>query len=448
MQTVPTHVRWRILGLLMTYAALCHFNRISISVAGAEHIMKEYMIDETQMGMVYSSYLFVYTLCMTPGGWLLDRFGPKRTLMFLGFGSVILVPMTGLTSVMPAALLLASLCVIRGLLGVVSSPIHPSAARAVSFWLPYGTRGVANGLITGAAVAGVASTYFVFGFLMDLVGWPAAFLVAGVATLALTLAWTFYATDQPRDHRAVNDLERRLIEAGDPALHAAAESTTLAVGESTTMADLGLLLCNRSLVLLTISYATGSYFQYLFFYWIQYYFDQVLKLGTEDGRLYATIPTVAMAVGMLSGGWILDRVQARFGGSRGRTVVPVCGMVASALLLGIGILGGPPGWVVTCFALAMGALGASEASFWVTGVEVGGKRGGLSAALLNTGGNAGGILAPVITPLFSERFGWQAGLGVASILCLLGAILWRWIDPVNDPAFPPRSITADPPRHP
>jgi dipeptide/tripeptide permease len=53
----------------------------------------------------------------------------------------------------------------------------------------------------------------------------------------------------------------------------------------------------------------------------------------------------------------------------------------------------------------------------------------MSAAILNTGGNAGGILAPIVTPLFSGYFGWQAGLGVASVICLFGAALWRWIDP-------------------
>ena len=182
MQESSTNVRWRILAMLMAYAGMCHFNRISISVAGTEHIMQDYSISETQMGMVYSSYLFVYTLCMMPGGWLIDRFGPKKALMFLGFGSAILVPLTGLASYAAGSMLFV-LCVIRALLGVVSTPMHPGAARAVSFWMPYQTRGLANGLVTGAAVAGIASTYFVFGYLMDLVGWPSAFLVAGFATL-------------------------------------------------------------------------------------------------------------------------------------------------------------------------------------------------------------------------------------------------------------------------
>ena len=49
--------------------------------------------------------------------------------------------------------------------------------------------------------------------------------------------------------------------------------------------------------------------------------------------------------------------------------------------------------------------------------------------MLNTGGNLGGMLAPVVTPLFSDFFGWRAGLGLASGLCVFGAVLWVWIDP-------------------
>ncbi|MGE5191300.1 MAG: hypothetical protein ACM3U2_02285, partial [Deltaproteobacteria bacterium] len=56
-----------------------------------------------------------------------------------------------------------------------------------------------------------------FGFLMDRVGWPSAFVVAGVATLLLTLVWSVYATDHPGQHPAVSARERQLIEGEDAA---------------------------------------------------------------------------------------------------------------------------------------------------------------------------------------------------------------------------------------
>ena len=184
-------------------------------------------------------------------------------------------------------------------------------------------------------------------------------------------------------------------------------------------------------MLLTASYAAVGYFQYLFFYWMQYYFDEVLEFGKDKSRLYATIPTLGMALGMAVGGFLADRAQARFGARRGRALVILSSMFLSSLMLGLGALGREPLWVVTCFALAMAAIGTCEGPFWVTGIELGGRRGGISAGILNTGGNAGGIVAPVLTPLFSHYFGWQAGLGLACVICLMGGVLWFWIDPAE-----------------
>jgi sugar phosphate permease len=60
---------------------------------------------------------------------------------------------------------------------------------------------------------------------------------------------------------------------------------------------------------------------------------------------------------------------------------------------------------------------------------LGKSQGGASAAIFNTGGNMGGILAPVATPWLSYYLGWHGALPVAGIFCIVGAALWFWIDP-------------------
>jgi dipeptide/tripeptide permease len=39
-------------------------------------------------------------------------------------------------------------------------------------------------------------------------------------------------------------------------------------------------------------------------------------------------------------------------------------------------------------------------------------------------GNAGGLVAPVVTPLFADQMGWHWGLRLAGGLCLLGGLCW------------------------
>jgi dipeptide/tripeptide permease len=84
---------------------------------------------------------------------------------------------------------------------------------------------------------------------------------------------------------------------------------------------------------------------------------------------------------------------------------------------------------LVCFVGAMGALGLCEGPFWTTAVEMGGRRGGTTAALMNTGGNAGGLLSPVLAPHLSHYFGWQVGMGLAGVVAVGGALLWLGINP-------------------
>ena len=66
---------------------------------------------------------------------------------------------------------------------------------------------------------------------------------------------------------------------------------------------------------------------------------------------------------------------------------------------------------------------------WATALELGGRRGATAAGIFNTGGNAGGVLAPVLTPLISDKYGWPWGIGLGSLVCLAGVCLWLWINP-------------------
>ncbi len=427
----PSAVRVRIVGLLLAYSALCHINRMSISVAGTEQIIPLYKIEPTTMGWVYSAYLIVYTILMTPGGLFIDRFGAKRALLIQGFGSALFVLGTALCGwTVPAAFLVAALMVVRGLLGAVNAPLHPACAHAASRWVPASALGRANGLITCAALLGIASTYYVVGSLMDWIGWPGTFAAGAAVTTLVAVAWARFAADDPRDHPGVNEEERRQIRGS--------EGGAKSAGAAPEAGGIG----GFSLACLTASYAALGYFQYLFFYWMEYYFDTVLKLGKGPSRGYSTICVVAMAAGMVAGGWLTDRAVARFGARRGRAAVAIGGMAGSAALLLVGILAVKTAWIVAAFSISMAYMGATEAAFWTTAVELGGRRGGTAAAIMNTGGNFGGLLAPIVTPYFSKYFGWQNGLAVACVFAALGAVLWGWVRPPTS-SSPPAQVRSE-----
>jgi sugar phosphate permease len=429
-----TVVRWRIVALLMAMSFLNHFNRISMSVAG-NRIIGEYGIDPVAMGWVYSALLIAYTVCMTPGGWLSDRWGGWRALCLVGFGAAVLVGLTGVAGLFLPALLLPALLVNRSALGAVIAPIYPAAGRIVSRWIPFRRRALANALVTGAAPLGVAACYPLFAGLSDLFSWPLAFLITALWTLLVAAAWAWYGHNDPGEHPSVNPAEEALIMAGAEEVH-----PKQPVNKQTAHELWRSILTNRSLWLLTFSYATIGYVEYLVFYWSEFYFDKVLKFGTQTSRLAAMIPPLTMAVCMPLGGWLADSLMGRVGYRRARAGVALLGISGCAALLFAGTVTASAVRIVTCFALALGFIGLTEAPAWATAIDLGGRRGGgTTAAIANTGGNGGGFLAPVVTPwvggllapALGDQVAWAWSIRLGSLVCILGAVLWFWIDPAE-----------------
>jgi hypothetical protein len=88
--------------------------------------------------------------------------------------------------------------------------------------------------------------------------------------------------------------------------------------------------------------------------------------------------------------------------------------------------------VVAWFALGLGALGLCEGIFWTTAPLLAPRNGGLACALVNTGGNGVGMLAPVVTPLLGQAYGWTTAVAVACAVCFAGGSLWFGVRPAAD----------------
>lgn len=401
-----TNTGWRIVVMLMVFAALGHFNRVGISVAGDEVFIPELGLSETRMGWVYTAFLIVYTIGMLPGGWLIDRIGSGRSLALYGVMMGTFVTLTGVLGwVTDSAISLwISLLAIRGLAGLCSAPLHPGAAHAVSDVMHGQRRATANGLVTAGALIGIACCYPVFGWLIDRLTWPWAFVVSGSALVAYGVLWQIVASPTlPGSHRRI----------------AATDEPNSLVSPSAWS-----LLGHRTLWLLALSYAAYGYFQYLFFYWMGYYFKEVLHVADVDARWSQFWIMLAQGAGMAIGGLSTDAVCRRFGTTLGRRGIVMTGMGLGALfgLLGVNVTGQ---WnVAVCLAISMAALGMCEGVFWTTATDIGGKSRGFSGAFMNTGGNVGGLISPVLTPVMAQQMGWAGAIVVACVISAIGGLVW------------------------
>jgi MFS family permease len=80
--------------------------------------------------------------------------------------------------------------------------------------------------------------------------------------------------------------------------------------------------------------------------------------------------------------------------------------------------------ITISLALSMAALGMCEGVFWTTSTDIGRSRAGLAGAFMNTGGNLGGVISPVLTPWLALKYGWPAAIVVACFVCAVGGAVW------------------------
>jgi sugar phosphate permease len=420
-------VRWRIVALLMALSFVSWFNRANIAAAYTERIQYQVDISEKEIGAVGTVFFLVYACFMTPGGWFSDRFGTRLSLGLMGIGLGVFAALTGgagllFTTALP---LLIAFFLIRSVMGIFATPMYPAGSRAVAEWFPFSQRASANGLVQGAAPVGIALTPLLFGHLMDQVDWPQAFIITGVITGAVGLLWLWYARGSPAEHPGVNKEER--IQCSVTAFQAPAETPSPRLEPGAWRR----LLRNRSLVLLTVSYAAIGYFEYLFFFWTQHYFKEVRHVDVETSRLYSLMTNLSMAAGMILGGGLTAVLVRRFGARLGLVIVPIGGMLAGAVFLLMAIQAKEAGGMVFWLCLANAAVGSTEAPQWTIAIELGGRHGATAAGIFNTGGNLGGAMAPYGTPFIKDMFrgSWNAAIIASSIILLLGLSLWFLIDP-------------------
>lgn len=402
----PASMRWKIVGLMFAMSAVNYFDRIAMSIAGP-NIMKDFQISEVAMGTVYSAFLLTYTLLMTVGGGLADRFGGRIVLIIAGLGSAIF---TGLTAISgPSGIgayfgVLPAFLIVRLGFGACAAPLYPSCGRLTAVWIPPGGQGRALSIVMSGAAVGAAVSPLVFSRSIAAFGWPASFWIAAAATAMLSIVWSLWM----RGGRP-----------GSPPPH-----RSLGGGFRTSIRD-------RQLLLLSGAYFALNYFQYIFYYWIYYYFGQVRHMGKNESALATTALFVTMAIMTPLGGWSSDRMVQRFGPKAGRRLIPVVAMSMSAILLFAGSRGSGVGTTVAILSLAVGFSMAPEGAFWSTAIHFGGRHAGAAGGIMNCGGNLGGMLAPVLTPLIASRFGWPGGLYFASFVVMVGMLIWFSIDPAR-----------------
>src|SRR2546422_2192607 len=165
-----------VLGLLCVMYLITYVDRVNIATAAPE-IRRELRLSNTQLGFVLSAFAYPYLLFQIFGGWIGDRFGPRKTLFLCGVIWAAATILTGLAGT------LATLFLVRVLLGVGEGATFPVATRAMQMWTPLGRRGFAQGITHAFARLGNAITPPIVAWLIALVASRGSLIPPGRCTL-------------------------------------------------------------------------------------------------------------------------------------------------------------------------------------------------------------------------------------------------------------------------
>ena len=394
-----------VLGLLCLMYMITYIDRVNIATAASE-IQKELHLSNTELGFVFSAFAYPYLLFQVFGGWVGDRFGPRATLFSCGVIWAAATILTGLAGS------LATLFLVRVLLGVGEGATFPVATRAMQSWTAPSGRGFAQGITHAFARFGNAVTPPIVAWLIALITWRGSFVALGCCSLLWILVWVWYFRDNPADHSGITREELdTLPNRGVP---------PIVKRPRVPWRRLALRMLP-----VTVVYFCYGWTLWLYLNWLPSFFRHEYNLEITKSALFASAVFFAGVGGDLLGGTLSDAILKRTGDiHRARRNVVVTGFLgAFGCLLAMFLTHD-----LTLITLSLGGgfffAELVIGPMWAIPMDIAPKYSGTASGLMNTGSALAAILSPLAFGYVADLTGdWHLPFIGSLGLLLLGALL-------------------------
>jgi ACS family tartrate transporter-like MFS transporter len=378
----------RLLPYLMMLYVIAFLDRMNIGAAALQ-MPHDLGFSPAVIGFGAGIFFFGYFLLGFPGALIAERWSARKLMGFIMIG-------WGIVTVFMAFIHTAlQFYVVRFLVGATESGFFPGAIVYMSHWFRYEDRAkavaafyAANPLsyVIGSPLAGLMLGLTWLG----LRGWRWLFILEGIPAVVFGIITLFYLTDWPHEAKWLPPDERSWItEQLQREKEAKKRLRSYTIWEA---------MRHRDVILLTLCYfcaMTGSY-------GIGFWFPTIVKRlsGLSDLKvtLIGALPYVAAIIVQQANGWHSDLTRER----RWHSAMPVfvCG---AALALAV-LFGSRPGLSIALLVLAGGAFYGFQPVFWaVPTIFLGESAAAASIGLINSVGNLGGFVGPMIMGFLASR---------------------------------------------
>jgi MFS family permease len=407
-----SRVRYRVVGFMLALGAVTYLDRACIATL-APDIRRDLGLSKDEMSWIYSAFAIAYAAFEIPTAWWADRMGTRRVL------TRIVTWWSAFTMASAAAWNFGSLLVIRFLFGAGEAGAWPSMARTFSRWIPRSERGTIQGVFFAAAHVTGGLTPMIALAVAGLCGWRWTFVIFGIPGIVWAIAWHRWFRDDPEQHAAVSQAELEKIVAGR-------EQST---GQHEGWAYWRQLLRHRNTLPLCLMYFPNSFGFYFCITWLPDYLRE--QHGFESMRLgfFTGLPLLLSIVADLLGGLATDAITRRFGLRLGRAGVGAASYLVAGGAMLLATTTTHPELAAWCIATAVAASMFTLGASWGTVIDVGGSHTGVVSAAMNTSGQIGSVVCPLIVIWLQQHYDWNAPLYLIGGLFLVGAVAWGFINP-------------------
>ena len=393
--TLPSRLRWTIVGLLSSSIAINLIDRQVLSVL-APVLREELQLSATQYAYITASFQLGMMAGQVPVGALLDRVGTRIGL------AAIFVAWSIIGGAHALAAGLSGFVVLRFLMGLSECGNYTAGIKAIAGLFPAATRASAGGLFNaGAQFGSIVATPLVV-FIATHLGWRLAFLVPAVIGLLWLIPWL----------------------ALFPRTSAAPVAGT---GTAAARVSFGQLIRNRKVLGLFLIRVFSGPITTFYWFWLPLYLRTGRAMSFTMIGLLGWLPNLFGMSGNVLGGFLTDRLVAMTGSAdRGRKLAFTGAFGLSALsmampfvandyvalaLMGLALFGNQ--WVAATY---IGTVGD------VVPHEVAGRVNGLAGF----GDSASVLIAQLAIGVLVDRYSFTPvfiGAGVFPLLALLSVVV-------------------------
>jgi ACS family glucarate transporter-like MFS transporter len=226
MNSTPTKVRHRIIGVTMLMAFILYLDRICMGeIVKSASFNNDLRLTNEEIGRVLGAFFFTYALLQVPAGWASDRFGARPML------TIYIVLWSFFTALTGFVTSFAGLLAARLLCGVAEAGAYPTSMAMVRKWIPISDRATASGMVAlGGRIGGTLAPFLTIWLIVRMGNWRTSLWIDGAIGLVIAFVFWRVVRSSPHEHPGVNAAEMELIGKSEGEAPLNAQEFKIAIG--------------------------------------------------------------------------------------------------------------------------------------------------------------------------------------------------------------------------